>query len=87
MFPGIILKLFVILLQEYFRLRSQAVSQLKQTEDHPYPHKFHVSVSLTEFIETYNNIQDGESLDSTEVSVAGLYFLCFRIKLFGNCSF
>lgn len=56
---------------EYFRLRTHAVSQLKQTEEHPYPHKFHVSVSLTEFIETYNNIQDGEIMDSTEVSVAG----------------
>lgn len=56
---------------EYFRLRSQAVAQLKQTDEHPYPHKFHVSISLAEFIDTYNHITDGEILDGTEVSVAG----------------
>ncbi|PNF37990.1 Lysine--tRNA ligase [Cryptotermes secundus] len=56
---------------EYFRLRSQAVAQLKQTDEHPYPHKFHVSVSLAEFIDTYNHVSDGEILDGTEVSIAG----------------
>ncbi|XP_069698720.1 LOW QUALITY PROTEIN: lysine--tRNA ligase [Periplaneta americana] len=56
---------------EYFRLRTQAVAQLKQTDDHPYPHKFHVSISLADFIETYSNVGDGEILDSTQVSVAG----------------
>jgi lysyl-tRNA synthetase class 2 len=67
--------------QEYFRLRSQAVAQLKQTDEHPYPHKFHVSISLAEFIETYNHLSDGEILDGTEVSVAGSnYFLFLLIK-------
>lgn len=64
-------------MQEYFRLRSQAVAQLKQTDEHPYPHKFHVSVSLAEFIDTYNHINDGEILNGTEVSVAGSNCFCF----------
>jgi lysyl-tRNA synthetase class 2 len=63
--------------QEYFRLRSQAIAQLKQIGDHPYPHKFHVSVSLTEFIDSYNHVSDGEILDGIEVSIAGLYCLIF----------
>jgi lysyl-tRNA synthetase class 2 len=63
--------------QEYFRLRSQAVAQLKQADEHPYPHKFHVSVSLAEFIDTYNHISDGEILSGTEVSVAGSNNSCF----------
>nr|CAD7434561.1 unnamed protein product [Timema monikensis] len=56
---------------EFFRLRTQAVSQLKQTDQHPYPHKFHVSISLEEFIEKYNHLKDGEISEATEESVAG----------------
>lgn len=57
---------------EYFKLRSTAIEELKkQPETHPYPHKFHVTISLENFIEKYqNNINDGETLDVT-VSVAG----------------
>jgi hypothetical protein len=35
-----------------------------------YPHKFHVSVSLPEFIEKYSSIPDGEHLQEV-VTVAG----------------
>uniref|UniRef100_A0A182N0H8 Lysine--tRNA ligase n=1 Tax=Anopheles dirus TaxID=7168 RepID=A0A182N0H8_9DIPT len=58
---------------EYFKLRSAAVAELKrQPETHPYPHKFTVSVSLTEFIEQYGErLADGETLDEVEVTVAG----------------
>ena len=58
---------------EYFKLRSNAVEELKKDQStHPYPHKFQVSTSLTDFIEKYGNtLQDGQSLDEVEVSVAG----------------
>ena len=58
---------------QYFELRSRAVEELKQDpSSHPYPHKFHVSMSLTEFIENYSNtLKDGESLDDVEVRIAG----------------
>ncbi|XP_013404463.1 lysine--tRNA ligase-like isoform X1 [Lingula anatina] len=55
---------------EYFKLRSAAVAHLKEKGEHPYPHKFHVSISLTEFVEKYNGLQAGEQL-SEVVSVAG----------------
>ncbi|OCT84518.1 hypothetical protein XELAEV_18022671mg [Xenopus laevis] len=55
---------------QYFKIRTQAIQQLKGTKDDPYPHKYHVDMSLTEFIEKYNNIQTGEQL-SEIVSVAG----------------
>lgn len=57
---------------EFFKLRSAAVEELKKNPDtHPYPHKFNVTISLENFIEKYqNNINDGETLDAT-VSVAG----------------
>uniref|UniRef100_A0A182UAR3 Lysine--tRNA ligase n=1 Tax=Anopheles melas TaxID=34690 RepID=A0A182UAR3_9DIPT len=57
---------------EYFKLRSAAVAELKKSPDtHPYPHKFSVTVSLGEFIERYSGLQDGETLDDVTVSVAG----------------
>lgn len=57
---------------EFFKLRSAAVQEWrKNPETHPYPHKFHVSISLEAFIEKYNHIADGERLESERVSVAG----------------
>lgn len=58
---------------EYYKLRTTAISTLKKgpKEDHPYPHKFNVSISLEEFIETYKNLQSGEVLENVTVSVAG----------------
>ena len=49
---------------EYFKLRSAAVEELKQGANHPYPHKFHVNISLTEFIETYSSLESGETKDN-----------------------
>jgi lysyl-tRNA synthetase class 2 len=57
---------------EYFKLRSAAVNELKKSEvNHPYPHKFHVSSSLEDFIEKYSNLKDGEMLENESLSVAG----------------
>lgn len=57
---------------EYFKLRSAAVNDLKKSQEtHPYPHKFHVSTSLQDFIEKYSNLLDGEMLENEKLSVAG----------------
>ena len=48
---------------EYFKIRSAAVEELKQGPNHPYPHKFHVNISLTEFIEKYSSLEAGETND------------------------
>merc|ERR1719318_530667 len=42
---------------EYFKLRSAAVANLKEGNEQPYPHKFHVSISLTEYIEKYSSLE------------------------------
>ena len=57
-------------LQQYLKLRSNAVAALKKTGPHPYPHKFHVTTSLIAFIEQYKGLEDGEH-HSDVVSVAG----------------
>lgn len=57
---------------EYFKLRSAAVADLKkQPETHPYPHKFQVSSSLEAFIEKYQTLKDGDMLEGESLSVAG----------------
>ena len=56
--------------QEYLALRSAHVAALKAAGESPYPHKFHVSISLTDFIQRYESIQPGETLEDV-VSLAG----------------
>uniref|UniRef100_U5EUE8 Lysine--tRNA ligase n=1 Tax=Corethrella appendiculata TaxID=1370023 RepID=U5EUE8_9DIPT len=57
---------------EYFKLRTNAVAELKKDPaTHPYPHKFHVSTSLEEFIEKYSTLTDGEMLENISLTVAG----------------
>ncbi|KAK7481677.1 hypothetical protein BaRGS_00027050 [Batillaria attramentaria] len=55
---------------EYFRLRTRAVTQLKEEGDNPYPHKFFVKISLEEFIDRYSHIEPGDILEE-DVTVAG----------------
>ncbi|CAH0603049.1 unnamed protein product [Chrysodeixis includens] len=58
---------------EYYKLRTGAVAALKEgsKDDHPYPHKFNVTISLEEFIEKYNHVNSGEVLENVTLSVAG----------------
>ena len=61
--------------QQYYKIRSQAVEALKATDESPYPHKFHVSISLAEFIEKYKDVEDGTWHDDL-VSVSGEFKIC-----------
>ncbi|EFA04272.1 lysine--tRNA ligase isoform X2 [Tribolium castaneum] len=58
---------------EYFKLRTQTVANLKSLggDNHPYPHKFNVSISLQDFIEKYSGLKDGEVVEKDKLSVAG----------------
>lgn len=49
----------------------QTLSQWKQNNINPYPHKYFVSTSLEEYIEKYGSLQDAEVLNDVTVSVAG----------------
>ncbi|XP_063293338.1 lysine--tRNA ligase isoform X1 [Pelobates fuscus] len=55
---------------QYFKIRSQAIQQLKGTKNDPYPHKYQVDLSLTDFITKYNSLETGDHLTEI-VSVAG----------------
>lgn len=58
---------------EYYKLRTAAIAALKNgpKEDHPYPHKFNVTTSLQEFIEKYNDLNNGDVLENVTLSLAG----------------
>lgn len=57
---------------EYFKYRSGLVDDLKKSpETHPYPHKFHVSSSLEDFINNYKDLNVGEMRENEKLSVAG----------------
>ena len=55
---------------QYYKIRQQAVATLKKSGNNPYPHKFQVSISLTEFINKYSDCEPG-TWHEDKVSVAG----------------
>ena len=56
---------------EYFVIRSKAINDMKSAGEEPYPHKFNVSISLTNFIEKYDHLKAEDIIKSDELSVAG----------------
>jgi lysyl-tRNA synthetase class 2 len=49
----------------------KAITAKKAAGINPYPHKFHVSMSLPEYIEKYSSLEPGQQLTDVTVSVAG----------------
>ncbi|KAF8444950.1 hypothetical protein L210DRAFT_966544 [Boletus edulis BED1] len=60
---------------KYFELRSRAILKLKETQDpNPYPHKFNVTKSVTDFIREYGKdglIAPEQKLEGVQVNLAG----------------
>ncbi|CAR22013.1 Lysine--tRNA ligase [Lachancea thermotolerans] len=57
---------------QYFEARSRQIQELKNTQSpNPYPHKFHVSTGLSDFLKKYAHLQRGETLPEEKVSIAG----------------
>jgi len=60
-----------ILIQQYFEMRKRGIAALRENNEEPYPHKFHVSTSLSDFIDKYNGLEIGQHVNDVTVSVAG----------------
>lgn len=56
---------------EYFEIRSKFVSQLREAGENPYPHKFHVSISISDFIDKYSSLAEEQILTDVSVSLSG----------------
>ncbi|CAI5442465.1 unnamed protein product [Caenorhabditis angaria] len=59
--------------QEYFNMRVRMIESRRAAGDNPFPHKFNVTISLTEFIEKYSSLEK-EQVSNDIVSVAGRIF-------------
>ncbi|CAG8765182.1 14725_t:CDS:1, partial [Acaulospora colombiana] len=56
----------------YFESRSKIINELRVNKNiNPYPHKFHVDLSIPEFIQKYSSIEPNQQLDQKVISVAG----------------
>lgn len=62
-------------IQQYFEIRSRHILKLKETQSpNPYPHKFHVTTSITDYIENYGTegkITSGQKLEGVTEALAG----------------
>lgn len=56
---------------QYFENRLKQITAMESKGISAYPHKFHVSTRLSEYVEKYGSIVDGEHLSGDKVSVAG----------------
>ncbi|KAJ2227468.1 lysyl-tRNA synthetase [Coemansia sp. RSA 1286] len=56
---------------QYFEIRSKAIEKMRVDGPVPYPHKFHVSMSLPEFIKKYSGLTKEETLPEVEITLAG----------------
>lgn len=54
-------------------MRTALINELRSKGINPYPHKFHVSISLTDFISKYDSLEKDVILNDTVQSVAGKY--------------
>lgn len=56
---------------QYFKMRCNKILEMRKQGMEPYPHKFHVELSLSDYIEKFSDVKDGTVDDKTTVSIAG----------------
>ncbi|XP_057543621.1 lysine--tRNA ligase, cytoplasmic-like isoform X2 [Amaranthus tricolor] len=56
---------------QYFENRVKSLAAQKAAGINPYPHKFFVTLSITEYIEKYGVLNNGDHLEDVQVSLAG----------------
>ncbi|KAJ1778873.1 lysyl-tRNA synthetase [Coemansia sp. RSA 1824] len=56
---------------QYFEIRNRAVDRMREEGPYPYPHKFHVDMSLTDYIEEFKGMKTDETKPDREIRLAG----------------
>ncbi|XP_021625849.1 lysine--tRNA ligase, cytoplasmic [Manihot esculenta] len=56
---------------QYYENRLRYLASQKAEGGNPYPHKFHVSMSVVEYIEKYGSLSNGEHIEDVTESLAG----------------
>lgn len=55
-------------------MRVKMIDDRRAAGENPFPHKFHVSISLADFIKKYDHMKPEEVLEDVVESVAGRAF-------------
>lgn len=56
----------------FYDTRRLKVDELKRNPDtHPYPHKFQISITLSEFCQKYEHLKNGERIEDKCEQIAG----------------
>jgi lysyl-tRNA synthetase class 2 len=58
--------------REYFKSRVRYIEEQRAKDINPFPHKYHVSISLPEYHRKYGYIENDTVLEDVVESVAGL---------------
>ena len=60
---------------EYYKHRVAMINERREKGENPFPHKFDVTISLTDFIEKFGNevTENGKVLTDESVRVAGTF--------------
>ena len=69
-------------MKEYHKIRVHEIQRLKQSGEIVYPHKYHVTISLPDFINKYCGLNN-EEISNDIVSVAGKVHFLNNSVLFG----
>ncbi|KAL9661158.1 hypothetical protein QQ045_025980 [Rhodiola kirilowii] len=56
---------------QYFENRLKVLGTQKEAGLNPYPHKFHVDMTVPQYVKKYEDLKDGEHLENETVSLAG----------------
>ncbi|CAA7398475.1 unnamed protein product [Spirodela intermedia] len=56
---------------QYFENRIKSLASVKAAGVNPYPHKFDVKMTISEYIEQYQSLSDGEHLKDVKVKLSG----------------
>lgn len=56
---------------KYFDNRVKSLVEAKSRGENPYPHKFHVSIRLPDYVELYKDLEPGTKSEAEKVSLAG----------------
>lgn len=59
-------------LQAYKENRIKMLETLEKSGVNPWPHKFHVNISVNEFIGKYSHLEKAQQLEGEVVSLAGM---------------
>ncbi|KAI6209548.1 Lysine--tRNA ligase [Aphelenchoides besseyi] len=60
--------------EEYRKSRIKMIDDRRAAGDNPFPHKFNVSISLTNYLEKYKDLEKDQVLEDVTESIAGRIF-------------